>query len=39
MFANASYNMGYASAVAWVFFAMILVVTLVQYAFRNEQKM
>lgn len=34
-----SYNMGYASAVAWVFFAMILLVTLVQYAFRGEQKM
>lgn len=34
-----TYNMGYASAVAWIFFAMILVVTLVQYGFRNEQKM
>jgi multiple sugar transport system permease protein len=33
------YNMGYASAVAWVFFAMILVVTLIQYAMRKEQKM
>lgn len=33
------YNMGYASAVAWVFFAMILVVTLVQYVLRKEQKM
>lgn len=34
-----SFNMGYASAVAWIFFAMILVVTLIQYAFRGEQKM
>jgi multiple sugar transport system permease protein len=33
------YNMGYASAVAWVFFAMILVVTMIQYALRKEQKM
>jgi multiple sugar transport system permease protein len=33
------YNMGYASAVAWVFFAMILLVTLIQYAGRREQKM
>jgi multiple sugar transport system permease protein len=33
------YNMGYASTVAWVFFAMILLVTLIQYAGRREQKM
>lgn len=32
-----NYNMGYASALAWIFFALILVVTLVQYRFRNEQ--
>lgn len=32
-----SYNMGYASALAWVFFALIMVVTLIQYRFRNEQ--
>lgn len=31
------YNMGYASAVAWVFFAIILVITLIQYRFRNEK--
>jgi multiple sugar transport system permease protein len=33
------YNMGYASAVAWIFFAMILLVTLIQYTLRKEQKM
>lgn len=32
-----NYNMGYASALAWIFFALILVVTLIQYRFRNEQ--
>lgn len=32
-----NYDMGYASALAWIFFALILVVTLVQYRFRNEQ--
>lgn len=32
-----NYNMGYASALAWIFFAIILVVTLIQYRFRNEQ--
>lgn len=32
-----NYNMGYASALAWVFFALIMVVTLIQYRFRNEQ--
>ena len=32
-----NYNMGYASALAWVFFALILVVTIIQYRFRNEQ--
>lgn len=32
-----NYDMGYASALAWVFFALIMVVTLVQYRFRNEQ--
>ena len=31
-----NYNMGYASSVAWVFFAIILCVTLVQYTFRKE---
>ena len=29
--------MGYASALAWIFFALIMVVTLIQYRFRNEQ--
>lgn len=33
------YNMGYASALAWVFFLMILIVTLVQYRFRDEKTM
>lgn len=32
-----NYDMGYASALAWIFFALILVVTLIQYRFRNEQ--
>lgn len=32
-----NYNMGYASALAWIFFALILVVTIIQYRFRNEQ--
>lgn len=32
-----NYNMGYASALAWVFFALVLVVTIIQYRFRNEQ--
>ena len=32
-----NYNMGYASALAWIFFALIMVVTLIQYRFRNEQ--
>lgn len=32
-----NYNMGYASSLAWIFFALIMVVTLVQYRFRNEQ--
>lgn len=32
-----NYDMGYASALAWIFFALILVVTMVQYRFRNEQ--
>ena len=35
--AFSSYNMGYASALAWIFFALIMVVSLVQYKFRNEQ--
>lgn len=34
-----NYNMGYASAVAWVFFAIILCVTVVQYSFRKELQM
>lgn len=33
-----NYNMGYASAVAWVLFIILLAVTLIQYAFRREQK-
>lgn len=32
-----NYDMGYASALAWIFFALILIITLVQYHFRNEQ--
>ena len=32
-----NYNMGYASALAWIFFAIIMVVTLIQYRFRHEQ--
>ncbi len=32
-----NYNMGYASALAWIFFVLIMVVTLIQYRFRNEQ--
>ena len=32
-----SYNMGYASALAWIFFALILVFTLIQFHFRREQ--
>ena len=35
--AFSSYNMGYASALAWIFFALIMVVSLIQYKFRNEQ--
>ena len=31
-----NYNMGYASAVAWIFFLIILGITLVQYRFRRE---
>lgn len=34
-----NYNMGYASSVAWIFFAIILCVTLVQYNFRKEIQM
>ena len=32
-----SYNMGYASALAWILFALILVFTLIQFRFRREQ--
>lgn len=32
-----AFNMGYASALAWIFFAVLMGVTLVQYRFRNEQ--
>lgn len=31
------YEMGYASALAWIFFLLILAVTLIQYHFRHEQ--
>ena len=34
-----NYNMGYASSVAWIFFAMVLGVTMIQYAFRKEMQM
>lgn len=30
-------NMGYASSIAWIFFAIVLVITLIQYRFRNEK--
>jgi len=33
-----SYEMGYASALAWIFFALIMILTLIQYRFRNEQE-
>lgn len=32
-----NYNMGYASAIAWIFFVIIMIITLIQYRFRNEQ--
>lgn len=32
-----NYNMGYASAIAWIFFAVIMVITMIQYKYRNEQ--
>lgn len=32
-----NYNMGYASALAWIFFTIVMVITLIQYRFRNEQ--
>lgn len=32
-----NFDMGYASALAWIFFAVLMGVTLVQYKFRNEQ--
>ena len=32
-----NYNMGYASAIAWIFFVIIMIITLIQYKFRNEQ--
>jgi multiple sugar transport system permease protein len=35
--AFSNYDMGYASALAWIFFALIMIVTLIQYRFRNEQ--
>jgi len=31
------YEMGYASALAWIFFIIIMIITLIQYRFRNEQ--
>jgi multiple sugar transport system permease protein len=31
------YEMGYSSALAWIFFILILIVTLIQYRFRHEQ--
>lgn len=33
------YNMGYASALAWVFFIIIFIITLIQYRFRREEKL
>ena len=32
-----NYNMGYASAIAWIFFVVIMIITLIKYRFRNEQ--
>lgn len=32
-----NYNMGYASAIAWIFFVVIMFITLIQYRYRNEQ--
>lgn len=32
-----NYNMGYASDIAWIFFVVIMIITLIQYRFRNEQ--
>jgi multiple sugar transport system permease protein len=32
-----NYNMGYASAIAWIFFAVIMIITMIQYKYRNEQ--
>ncbi|WP_291651208.1 sugar ABC transporter permease [Clostridium sp.] len=32
-----NYNMGYASSIAWIFFVVIMIITLIQYRFRNEQ--
>ncbi|MDU3350571.1 MAG: sugar ABC transporter permease, partial [Clostridium sp.] len=32
-----NYNMGDASAIAWIFFVVIMIITLIQYRFRNEQ--
>lgn len=31
------YQMGYASALAWIFFVIIMIFTLIQYRFRKEQ--
>ncbi len=33
-----SYDMGYASSLAWLFFALVMIVTMIQYRFRNEQR-
>ncbi len=33
-----NYNMGYASALSWVLFVVILIITLIQYRFRKEQE-
>lgn len=32
------YQMGYASALAWILFVIILIITLIQYKFRKEQR-
>jgi multiple sugar transport system permease protein len=32
------YKMGYASALSWIFFIIIFIITLIQYKFRNERE-
>jgi len=32
-----TFEMGYAAAISWIFFLLIIIITLIQYRFRNEQ--